>query len=132
LYYTYIKYVPHVAYKVIFQNIDASQIWHDRLGHPGVGMRRKIISNCIGHNLKEAQFPKTSDFICTTGATGKLILRALPLKIHTESLKFLERIGGICGHTTIIGIVQVFHGINRRIYSMVTRVYFIDTESCIY
>jgi hypothetical protein len=23
LYYTYIKYVPHVAYKVIFQNVDA-------------------------------------------------------------------------------------------------------------
>jgi hypothetical protein len=26
LYYTYIKHVPHVAYKVIFQNVDAFQI----------------------------------------------------------------------------------------------------------
>jgi hypothetical protein len=26
LYYTYIKLVPHVTYKVIFQNVDAFQI----------------------------------------------------------------------------------------------------------
>jgi hypothetical protein len=51
LYYIHIKPVPRVAYKVIFQNVDAFQIWHDRLGHPGVGMMRKIIDNCIGHNL---------------------------------------------------------------------------------
>jgi hypothetical protein len=40
LYYTYIKLVPHVAYKLIFQNINAFQIWYDRLGHPDVGMMR--------------------------------------------------------------------------------------------
>ena len=49
LYYTYIKPVEHVAYKVIFQNVDAFQTWHDRLGHPGIGMMRKITSNSIGH-----------------------------------------------------------------------------------
>jgi hypothetical protein len=38
LYYTYIKPVPHVAYKIIFQNVDAFKIWHDRLGHHGIGM----------------------------------------------------------------------------------------------
>jgi hypothetical protein len=86
------------VYKVIFQNVDAFQIWHDGVRHPGVGMMRKIIGNCIGHNLKEAKFPKTSDFICTTCATGKLILRPSSLKIHTEPLKFLEWIqGDICG-----------------------------------
>jgi hypothetical protein len=90
LYYTYIKLIPHVVYKVIFQNVDAFQIWHGRLGHPSVGMMRKIISNCTGHNLNK--FPKTSDFICTAYATRKLILRPLPLKIHIEPLKFLERI----------------------------------------
>jgi hypothetical protein len=37
LYYTYIKPVPHVAYTVIFQNVDAFQTSHDRLGHPGIG-----------------------------------------------------------------------------------------------
>jgi hypothetical protein len=68
LYYTYIKHVPQVAYKVIFQNVDAFQIWHDRLGHPGVGMMWKIIGNCTGHNLNK--LPKTSDFICMSCATG--------------------------------------------------------------
>jgi hypothetical protein len=59
-------------------------------------MMRKIIGNCTGHNLNK--FLKTFDFICTTCATGKLILRPSPLKIHTEPLKFLERIhGDICG-----------------------------------
>jgi hypothetical protein len=96
LYYTYIKPVPHIAYKVIFQNVDAFKIWHDRLGHPGVGMMRKIIGNCIGHNL--TKISKTSDFICIACATEKLILRPSPFKIHTEPLKFIERIqGDICG-----------------------------------
>jgi 5-methylthioribose kinase len=72
LYYIYIKLVSHVVYKVIFQNVDAFQIWHDRLGHPGVGMMRKILGNCTCHNLNK--FSKTSDFICTACATGKLIL----------------------------------------------------------
>jgi hypothetical protein len=98
LYYTYIKPVPHVTYKVIFQNVDAFKTWHARLGHPGIGMLRKITGNCIGHDLKSAKFPKPSDFICTSCATGKLILKPSPLKIHAEPLKFLERIqGDICG-----------------------------------
>ena len=42
LYYAYIKPVEYVAYKVIFQNVDAFQIWHDRLGHPGIEMMRKL------------------------------------------------------------------------------------------
>jgi hypothetical protein len=60
------------------------------LGHPSVGMMRKIIENCMAHNLKEAKFPKTSYFICTACAIGKLILR---------------------------WTVQVFYGINLHIYS---------------
>jgi hypothetical protein len=59
-------------------------------------MIRRIIGNCIGHNLRN--FPKTSNLICMTCASGKLILRPSPLKIHTKPLKFLERIqGDICG-----------------------------------
>jgi hypothetical protein len=81
---------------MIFQIVDAFQIWHDRLGHPGVGMMRKIIGNYTWHNLNK--FPKTSDFICTACATEKLISRTSPLKIHIEPLKFLKRIhGDICG-----------------------------------
>ena len=55
LYYTYIKPVPHVAYKVIFHNVDAFKIWHERLGHPGIGMMRKIISNSKGQILLNSQ-----------------------------------------------------------------------------
>jgi hypothetical protein len=51
LYYTYIKYVPHVACKIIFQNVDAFTTWHEWLGHTRVGMMRKLIGNSTVHNL---------------------------------------------------------------------------------
>ena len=106
LYYTYIKPVPHVAYKVIFQNVNAFQTWHDCLGHPGIGMMRKIISKSIGHTLSDAKFPQSLDFVCTACATGKLILRPSYLKIHAEPLKFLERIqGDMWSHSTIVWAV---------------------------
>ena len=58
----------------------------------------KIIKNAIDHNLNEAKFPQSSDFVCTTCATGKLTLRPSYLKVKAEPLKFLERIqGDICG-----------------------------------
>jgi hypothetical protein len=86
LYYTYIKPVAHVVYKVIFQNVNAFQTWHDRLGHPGIRMMRKIIYNSNGHDLNEAKLPQSSDFMCTACATGKLILRPSRLKIQAEPL----------------------------------------------
>jgi hypothetical protein len=71
LYCTYIKPEPHLAYKIIFQNLDKFKIWHDRLGHPGVGMMRKIIDGSIGDNATAGNFPKSLDFVCTkTCATG--------------------------------------------------------------
>jgi hypothetical protein len=57
--YDILERIPSLPYKVILQNVDAFQIWYDRLGRPGVGMMRKIIGNWIGHNLKEAKFAKT-------------------------------------------------------------------------
>jgi hypothetical protein len=97
LYYTYIKPIAHVAYKIIFQNVDAFHTWHDRLGHPSIGMMRKIIGNSIGHHLITDKFLNSSDFVCTACATGKLVLRPSYLKIRAEPLKFLERIqGDIC------------------------------------
>jgi hypothetical protein len=97
-YYTYIKLVPHVAYKVIFQNVDAFTTWHERLGHLGVGMMRKVIGNSSGHNLNSVKFLKSLDFMFIVCATGKLILRPSPVKIKVEPLKFLEQIqGDICG-----------------------------------
>jgi hypothetical protein len=61
-------------------------------------MMTKIIGNCTGHDLKDAKFPKSNDFMCASCVMGKLILRPSPLKIHVEPLKFLECIqGDICG-----------------------------------
>jgi hypothetical protein len=94
LYYIYIKHIPHAAYKVIFQNIDTFMTWHSHLGHPRVGMMRKIIENCTGHDLKDAKFPKSNDFMCTSCAMGKLLLWPSLLKIHAEPLRFLEGIQG--------------------------------------
>jgi hypothetical protein len=61
-------------------------------------MIRKIIENCTSHDLKNAKFTKSNDFVCTSCAMRKLILRPSPLKIHAKPLKFLECIqGDICG-----------------------------------
>jgi hypothetical protein len=98
LYYTYIKHVSYVAYKVIFQNVDTFFTWHSHLGHPGIGMMWKIIRNCTGHDLKDVKIPKSNDFVCTSCAIWKLIFWLSPLKIHVEPLRFLECIqGDICG-----------------------------------
>jgi hypothetical protein len=98
LYYTYLKLVQHIAYKVIFYNVNAFQTWHDRLGYPGIGMMRKIITNSVGHNLSNTKLLQSSYYTCTACATGKLILRPSYLKIRAEPLKFLEHIqGDICG-----------------------------------
>jgi hypothetical protein len=59
---------------------------------------RRILDNSTGHNLNTVKFSKSLDFMCTTYAIEKLIVRSSPLKIQVEPLKFLERIqGDICG-----------------------------------
>jgi hypothetical protein len=90
LYYTYIKPAPYVAYKVIFQNVDTFSIWHSCLGYPGIGMMQKIIGNYTSHDLKDAKFPKSNNFVCTSCAMRKLILQPSLLKIHAEPLRILE------------------------------------------
>jgi hypothetical protein len=92
LYYTYIKRVPYVVYKVIFQNVDTFSTWHSCLDHPEIGMMWKIIGNCTSHDLKDAKILKSDDFVCNSCAIEKLILWPSPLKIHVEPLRFLERI----------------------------------------
>nr|AAT85780.1 zinc knuckle domain containing protein [Oryza sativa Japonica Group] len=99
LYYTYIKPTEeYVAMKTIFRNPESFRVWYDRLGHPGLGMMRRIISNSAGHNVETNDFPNPEDFICPACAKGKLIIRPSLLKIRDESPVFLVRIqGDICG-----------------------------------
>jgi hypothetical protein len=56
LYYTH-KKPKNVAMKTIFKNPESYRIWHDKLGIPGLGMMRRIISHSHGHNLKTKDFP---------------------------------------------------------------------------
>jgi hypothetical protein len=72
--------------------------WHDRLGHQGSIMMRKIINNSCGHMLKNQKVLQSNEFICIACSQGKFSVRPSPAKIGYESLAFLERIqGDICG-----------------------------------
>jgi hypothetical protein len=103
LYFTYIKPIEHVADKIIFQDVDTFRNWHNRLGHPGIGMIKKIIGNSIGHDMENAKNSQNKDFCCTACATEKLILRPTYLKIQAEPLKFLEKIQrDICGSIQLL------------------------------
>lgn len=99
LYYSYIKAIQkHVTMHTVFRNNVAYRIWHDRLGHPGLSMMKRISISSIGHNLKKKDFPNHEDFLCIACAKGKLITQPSKLKERDESPSFLERIqGDICG-----------------------------------
>ena len=72
--------------------------WHDRLGHPGSIMMRRIIESSHGHSLRGREIPQTNTSLCIACSLGKLITRPSPVKIERESPMFLERIqGDICG-----------------------------------
>ena len=81
LYYTYIKPIEgYVPVKTISRNEESFQIWHARLGHPGLSMMRRIINNCASHDVRG--FPNPENFIFTTCAKGKLITRPSLVKIR--------------------------------------------------
>jgi len=58
---------------------------------------RKIIITSAGHGINTSHFSKPKDFLCTSCATRKLIIRPSYQKIKDESLRFLERIQGDIG-----------------------------------
>jgi len=99
LYYTYIKPIhKHVTMQTIIRKNESYRIWHDRLGHPGLSMMKRITNNSNGHSLKKNDFPNHEDFVCIACAKGKLITRPSKLKVRDESPAFLNRIqGDICG-----------------------------------
>ena len=76
---------------------EAFKQWHERLGHPGRSMMRKIISSSTGHSLKD-RITIPMSITCIPCSQGKLIIRPSPGKVSKETLNFLERIhGDICG-----------------------------------
>ncbi|WZZ32928.1 hypothetical protein YC2023_016329 [Brassica napus] len=96
LHHTYISALE--SHLVIKENSDDFTLWHDRLGHPGTTMKRKIIENSHGHSLKPQEVYQGNKMTCIACSLGKLIIRPSPTKIEKELPKFLERIqGDICG-----------------------------------
>ena len=62
LYYTFINTIEiSVVINQKFTNNDRFNVWHDRLGHPGTNMMRKIIENSCEHSLKCQQIPQSKD-----------------------------------------------------------------------
>ena len=79
-------------------NPDQFGLWHDRLGHPGATMMRRIIQNTKGHPLKDTKVLLSKDYNCEACSQGKLIIKPSITKFDLESPLFLQRIqGDICG-----------------------------------
>lgn len=95
LYYTYISTTEaHTTVNQNFKNNDKVLIWHDRLGHPGYIMMRKLIENSCGHQLMSRGIIQSNKFSCSSCSQGKLIIRSSPIKIGNGSISFLERTHG--------------------------------------
>ncbi|GJW57438.1 retrovirus-related pol polyprotein from transposon TNT 1-94, partial [Tanacetum coccineum] len=70
-------------------------LWHDRLGHPGSTMMKRINESTHGHPLKDQKILLMDKMApCSSCSLGKLISRPSPLKVEKESHVFLERIQG--------------------------------------
>ena len=99
LYQTTIRSIK--SYAVInqkFNDSNAFLLWHERLGHPGISMMRRIVQNSNGHPLTSRQILVADGYTCAACSKGKLIIRPSFTKVTFESPTFLERIqGDICG-----------------------------------
>ena len=88
----------HVVMNQKCNDLKTFLLWHERLGHSGISMMRRIVQNSNRHPLTRKQILKSHDFSCTSCSLGKLIIRPSFTKITSESPVFLERIqGDICG-----------------------------------
>ena len=99
LYQTTIR--PIESHAIINQKFNDSKafiLWHERLGHPGFSMMRRIVTNSNGHPLTSRQILTFHDFNCAACFQGKMIVRPSFTKVVSDSPAFLERIqGDICG-----------------------------------
>lgn len=72
LYYTYIHEIE--CNLVVKEDSKTVTLWHDRLGHPGSTMIRKIVESTHGHPLKGLKLIK-EDRPHEVYSLGKLIIR---------------------------------------------------------
>ena len=99
LYHTTIK--PIESYVVMNQKFNDPKtfvLWHDRLGHPGSSMMRRIMEKSQGHELRNQKILLSHKYPCVACSQGKLIVRSSHTKVKFESPIFLERVHeDICG-----------------------------------
>ncbi|CAN1330864.1 hypothetical protein LINPERPRIM_LOCUS35118 [Linum perenne] len=64
LYYTYISTIEsHATINSKLMNHEKIVVWHNRLGHPGSIMMRKILENSSGHSVMSNQIPQSKDLV---------------------------------------------------------------------
>ncbi|KAM2218910.1 hypothetical protein ACFX1S_018307 [Malus domestica] len=82
LYYTYIKTIEaHTVMNQKFIDSKVYMLWHDRLGHPGSTMMRRVITNSNGHPLLSRHIDVSNDNPCKDCSQEKLVIRPSQLKI---------------------------------------------------
>ncbi|WJZ98367.1 hypothetical protein VitviT2T_016895 [Vitis vinifera] len=89
LYHTTIK--PIESYVVVNQKFNDPKVfvlWHDRLGHPGSSMMRRIIEHSHGHPLKNQKIISPNEYSCAACSQESFIkhlqLIARPLLMKTK------------------------------------------------
>ncbi|BBH02520.1 Disease resistance protein CC-NBS-LRR class family [Prunus dulcis] len=111
LYYTTIHSIE--AHSVMDQeSIDSNafELWHDRLGHPGSTMMRRIITNSKGHPLLTKHIMLSSDIFCQDCSQGK------------------EFKGTFVDLFIPMWTISVLYGLGGRIYPMVTCLSFVHSN----
>ena len=90
LYHTTIKSIEsNVVVNQKFNNPKIFNFWHDRLGHPGSSIIRRIIEHSNEHPLKNQKILLPNELSCEACSQGKLIVRPSINKIMSESPVFL-------------------------------------------
>ena len=92
LYYAKISTIEaHSIVNQKFTDLKTFVLWHDRIGHPGSIMMRRIIENSNGHPLKNLKILTNDEFSCAAYCQGKLITRPSPMKVNIESPQFFRK-----------------------------------------
>ena len=101
LHYTFINVIE--SHMIVYEDTQTLTLWHDRLGHLGSIIMRRIIKKSHERTLKGQKILQTRKISCEVCSLEKLIMRSSPAKIKTKSPTFLERIqGDICRHIHLL------------------------------
>ena len=71
-----------------FTDLKTFVLWHDRIGHLGSIMMRRIIENSNGHPLRNLKILTCDKFSCVVCCQGKLITKSSPMKVNIEFPQF--------------------------------------------